>query len=92
MRVSKTLNKVCSLCGAFVISSNFARHWSQHSPVHPFKCQLCPKKFPRDEHRKRHVISSHLGGVYSCSFCSSTFKFKQGLLKHRSRCKKGSMN
>ncbi|KAI4150835.1 MAG: hypothetical protein LQ340_003877 [Diploschistes diacapsis] len=35
-----------------------------------FFCELCPSKFRRLEHRKRHFLSKHKDAIFPCIFCN----------------------
>jgi len=51
-------------------------------PSKMFACDLCPKRFKRKEHFKRHVRGKHLYKKFKCCHCSSEHVEKSRLKAH----------
>ncbi|CAB1327161.1 unnamed protein product [Coregonus sp. 'balchen'] len=65
----------CEICGK--IETNKGRmtsHMIKHTGL-PFSCDICAKKFKRQDFLTRHKRSKHNPGItYSCSVCGKTFR------------------
>lgn len=49
-----------------------------------FKCDLCERRFKRQEHLKRHVSSLHMGErPYQCNICLKSFSRSDNLSQHK---------
>ncbi|KAL3234990.1 Uncharacterized protein RNJ44_02778 [Nakaseomyces bracarensis] len=49
-----------------------------------FKCEMCERRFKRQEHLKRHVSSLHMGErPYSCEICLKSFSRSDNLSQHK---------
>lgn len=49
-----------------------------------FKCELCERRFKRQEHLKRHVSSLHMGErPYQCDICLKSFSRSDNLSQHK---------
>lgn len=49
-----------------------------------FKCDMCERRFKRQEHLKRHVSSLHMGErPYSCDICLKSFSRSDNLNQHK---------
>lgn len=55
----------------------------QYDPSKIFSCSLCPRKFKRQEHLKRHFRSLHTGEKpFGCNICGKKFSRSDNLGQH----------
>ncbi|GMM33048.1 Com2 protein [Saccharomycopsis crataegensis] len=55
----------------------------QYDPTKIFSCTLCPRKFKRQEHLKRHFRSLHTGEKpFGCNICGKKFSRSDNLGQH----------
>ena len=79
----------CPECGAtFSRVYDMTRHRENvHRGFKNFSCDKCDRKFTDKRDLKRHHDAVHLNikqtKLYSCSYCTKTFKFKKHLDAHR---------
>ncbi|CCK71186.1 C2H2-type zinc finger protein KNAG_0G01280 [Huiozyma naganishii CBS 8797] len=52
-------------------------------PSKQFGCKYCPRKFKRQEHLKRHILSLHVGEKrFGCPICGKNFSRSDNLNQH----------
>lgn len=54
-----------------------------HSGIKPHVCSLCPSKFRKTHHLRRHMLVHTGERPYGCDFCDRTFTSSGNLNKHR---------
>ncbi|XP_041783417.1 zinc finger protein 668-like isoform X1 [Anopheles merus] len=75
-------NCECTICGMmFEDSYGLKKHGRVHSNEQPFACRYCPKRFKSpNAHRSHELI--HQGVVFTCEYCTKTYRYKSLLNMH----------
>lgn len=65
------MNFVCEHCGkSFKSNAALKKHWYTHLPnLMPFKCKICPKKYPTKHKLKEHTMRHDGIKNYVCPLC-----------------------
>ena len=74
--------KKCSICGFFIPSRNYARHFKVCSKTPAPKCTQCDYTTYYSWNMKKHVEAVH-GKEFSCSDCNKSFSSKENLDVHK---------
>ena len=53
-----------------------------HTGEKEFQCEVCEKKFSRQEHLKRHMLTHTKVKTHECDICSKKFSLKDHLVQH----------
>ena len=56
---------------------------NNRKPFKPYACDLCPKRFNRSSHLKRHIRTHFNDRPYVCDICQKSFNQSSNLKKHK---------
>ncbi|XP_054925252.1 zinc finger Y-chromosomal protein 1-like [Dermacentor andersoni] len=74
----------CQICPSkFLHHDRLLCHLQRHTTTGSFDCFLCAKKFSREQHLVRHVMTLHSRvETFRCHLCPSKFSRKDNLVAH----------
>lgn len=77
----------CKICGKTSVNHRALRSHIRlvhHDPR--FKCNICGNLFRKTQTLREHMaIHSGISNLYSCSFCTKTFRSSSNMYAHRKR-------